>query len=76
MLAAPPLPSLPAPVERLDTPSDVDELAHQLYALLRDADDRGVDVLLAVAPPRRGIGAAVADRLTRAAHRPAPQVTR
>jgi L-threonylcarbamoyladenylate synthase len=73
VLAAPPLPVLPAQVERLDTPGPVDQLAHELYTLLRDADRRGVDVLLAVAPPRRGLGATVADRLTRAAARPAPE---
>jgi len=71
VLAAPPLPALPAEVVRLDTPGAVDQLAHDLYALLRDADQRGVDVLLAVAPARRGIGATVADRLTRAASEPA-----
>jgi L-threonylcarbamoyladenylate synthase len=70
VLAAPPLPALPSDVERLDTPGPVDQLAHELYTLLRDADRRGVDVLLAVAPARRGLGAAVADRLTRAACQP------
>ena len=70
VLAPPPLPVLPVEVERLDTPGPVDQLAHELYTLLRDADRRGVDVLLAVAPARRGLGAAVADRLTRAACQP------
>jgi len=71
VLAAPPRPALPDEVEELDTPGGVDQLAHDLYALLRDADQRGVDVLLAVAPARRGLGATVADRLTRAASEPA-----
>ena len=38
-----------------------------LYQRLREADRIGLDVLLAVPPPDRGIGAAVADRLRRAA---------
>jgi L-threonylcarbamoyladenylate synthase len=64
---------LPGGVEVLDAPSNIDELAHELYTLLRDADRRHLDVLLAVAPPRVGLGAAVADRLTRAACQPAPE---
>ena len=62
----------PAGVEILEAPVDLDELAHALYGLLRDADVRHLDVLLAVPPPSLGIGAAVADRLTRAAG-PSPQ---
>jgi L-threonylcarbamoyladenylate synthase len=64
---------LPAGVEVLDTPPEIDEFARQLYALLRDADRRHLDVLLAVAPAPTGLGAAVADRLTRAAFGPAPE---
>jgi L-threonylcarbamoyladenylate synthase len=64
---------LPGGVEVLDVPADVDELAHELYALLRDADDRDLDVLLAVPPVPVGIGAAVTDRLTRAAGPSAPE---
>lgn len=51
----------------LATPVDVDEYARDLYSALRSADDLGMDVVLAVAPPPEGIGAAVADRLRRAA---------
>jgi L-threonylcarbamoyladenylate synthase len=65
--------NLPGSVEVLDAPGTIDELAHELYALLRDADDRHLDVLLAVPPAPVGIGAAVADRLTRAARQPAPE---
>lgn len=61
---------LPRGVERLDTPQQLDQLAHELYTLLRDADRRELDVLLAVPPAPVGIGAAVADRLTRAAGSP------
>ncbi len=51
-------------------PPDIAEFARQLYALLRDADRRHLDALLAVTPPPVGLGAAVTDRLTRAASRP------
>jgi L-threonylcarbamoyladenylate synthase len=67
LLASTPPLDLPSAVQVLDTPADVDELARGLYGLLRDADARQLDVLLAVAPPPGGLGAAVADRLARAA---------
>jgi L-threonylcarbamoyladenylate synthase len=51
----------------LATPGDDDEYARVLYAALRRADVLGVDVVLAVPPPARGIGLAVIDRLRRAA---------
>ena len=54
-------------VEVLDRTGDVVVAAQQLYADLRDADDRGVDVLVVVMPPAEGIGLAVRDRLTKAA---------
>jgi L-threonylcarbamoyladenylate synthase len=41
--------------------------AAHLYARLRDADASGADVVLAVLPSEDGLGAAVADRLRRAA---------
>jgi L-threonylcarbamoyladenylate synthase len=53
----------------LDAPTNGDEYARVLYARLREADRRGVDVLLAVPPPDAGIGVAVGDRLRRAAGR-------
>jgi L-threonylcarbamoyladenylate synthase len=34
---------------------------------MREADEAGVDVLLAVLPPARGLGRAVQDRLNKAA---------
>jgi L-threonylcarbamoyladenylate synthase len=49
------------------SPSDADDYAHSLYAMLRAADAAELDVVLAVPPPEVGIGAAVADRLRRAA---------
>jgi L-threonylcarbamoyladenylate synthase len=58
----------PAPgMVTLATPADADDYARVLYAALRQADVLGLDVVLAVAPPPEGIGAAVADRLRRAA---------
>ena len=52
----------------LDAPGDVGEYARGLYRGLRALDRRGVDVILAVLPAdTEGIGAAVADRLRRAA---------
>lgn len=41
--------------------------ARHLYQWLREADERHVDVLIAVLPPAGGIGDAVRDRLTKAA---------
>jgi L-threonylcarbamoyladenylate synthase len=52
----------------LDAPDNPAEYAHVLYQRLREIDARGVDTILAVAPTdTEGIGAAVADRLRRAA---------
>ena len=67
LMLAPVLADLPGGLTVLDAPGDVDEFARVLYGRLRDADRAGVDVVLAVLPPPEGIGAAVADRLTRAA---------
>lgn len=58
---------LPAGVVVLDPPADADEFARVLYARLREADRRELDVVLVVAPDATGAGAAVRDRLTRAA---------
>ena len=51
----------------LTIPADDEELAHSLYALLRRVDELGCDVALAVLPTEEGLGAAIADRLRRAA---------
>ncbi len=56
-----------AAVEVLGVPRDGDEYAHDLYRMLRDADARGLDRVFAVVPDPDGLGAAVADRLRRAA---------
>ncbi len=67
VLASGALPRLPSDVAVLDAPSDLEEYARVLYTRLREVDRRGIDVLLAVPPPDSGLGAAVGDRLRRAA---------
>ena len=47
---------------------DLVRYARTLYARLRDADDRGVDIVIAVLPPAVGLGHAIRDRLVKAAH--------
>jgi L-threonylcarbamoyladenylate synthase len=44
-----------------------DELAHELYAGLRALDDQGCTVILCPVPPEDGVGAAIRDRLSKAA---------
>jgi L-threonylcarbamoyladenylate synthase len=53
-------------VAQLGVPRDGDQYAHDLYRMLRDADARGLDRVVAVMPEPVGLGAAVADRLRRA----------
>jgi L-threonylcarbamoyladenylate synthase len=57
----------PGPVTTLSTPATDEEYARALYRSLREADDLGIDVVVAVLPPPDGLGAAVGDRLRRAA---------
>jgi L-threonylcarbamoyladenylate synthase len=57
----------PAGVVALDAPADPEALAHVLYERLREADHLGLDVIVAGAPEPGGLGAAVRDRLARAA---------
>jgi L-threonylcarbamoyladenylate synthase len=49
---------------------DLVHYAHSLFSRLRDADDRGVETVIAVLPPATGLGHAIRDRLTKAAARP------
>ena len=51
----------------LTAPSDAVEFGHELYSLLRRADELGCDVILTALPADQGLGAAIADRLRRAA---------
>ena len=67
LLAPRRLDGLPAGVDALPPAGVAAAYAQCLYQRLREADRRGLDVLLAVPPPETGIGAAVADRLRRAA---------
>lgn len=53
--------------EVLDPGDDLVSAARELYARLRSAEDRGVEVLVAVLPPARGLGHALRDRLRKAA---------
>lgn len=48
-----------------------EELASRLYAGLRSLDAAGCDVILCPLPPAEGLGAAICDRLRKAAHAPA-----
>ncbi len=48
-------------------PDDAAGWAHRLFAILRDADANGVDTLVVEAIPEVGIGAAVMERLRKAA---------
>jgi len=59
--------TLPPELTVLARPRDTAAYARDLYALLRDADARGVSTLLVVPPDAAGIGLAVRDRLARAA---------
>ncbi|MEP0773486.1 MAG: threonylcarbamoyl-AMP synthase [Acidobacteriota bacterium] len=50
-----------------DVPMDIAEYGRRLYAMLFELDQRGCDVILAALPSPEGLGAAIADRLRRAA---------
>ena len=56
-----------ATAEDLGPTEAPEQTARRLFAALRALDGRGVDVILARAPDRRGLGLAVWDRLVRAA---------
>ncbi|MEY4338380.1 MAG: hypothetical protein RLZ14_230 [Actinomycetota bacterium] len=56
-----------AGAEVLDRTADLVECARSLYHDLRDADRRGVPVVVAVLPPPQGLGHAIRDRLAKAA---------
>lgn len=57
----------PPGVVRLSAPEDPEGYARALYAALREADALELATVLAVPPPPDGVGAAILDRLTRAA---------
>ncbi len=55
----------------LSPANDLEEAAARLFACLRELDDSDLRHIYAIAPPQAGIGRAIADRLRRAATRPA-----
>ena len=65
MLAAPLTGAVLFPWGHLATP---EELARDLYAGLRALDSQGCTVILCPLPPAEGLGAAIRDRLRKAAH--------
>ncbi len=56
-----------ARVAVLDRTDDLVVAAQRLYADLRAADERALDVLVVVLPPAAGLGHAIRDRVTKAA---------
>jgi L-threonylcarbamoyladenylate synthase len=50
------------------TPQDDNSFAHELYAFFREAEKDGCESICVVRPPNVGIGRAINDRLSRAAH--------
>ena len=66
-LLAPAAVPTPPGLVRLAAPDDTDAYAQALYAALREADALQLETVLAVPPPSDGVGAAVLDRITRAA---------
>ena len=54
--------------EIIDFGDDLEVFAHELYARLRDADKRLIDVVITVKPPMSGIGIAINERLEKAAN--------
>ena len=54
-------------VVTIEGPQDLDLFAKLLYSLLREADSQKPDVILVLMPPSNELGAAIRDRLTKAA---------
>lgn len=52
----------------LSPSANTDEAARNLFAMMRQADDSGADIILANLIPEIGLGAAINDRLRRAVH--------
>ncbi len=57
----------PTDIVAIPVSDDDAHLAQELYAALRRVDELGCDVVLATMPLEKGIGAAIADRLRKAA---------
>jgi L-threonylcarbamoyladenylate synthase len=58
----------PAGAIRLASPSSDEEFAHDLYAALRAADEKGLAEVVVMQPNGMGIGVAIRDRLERASN--------
>jgi L-threonylcarbamoyladenylate synthase len=56
-----------AVVERLSISGDLREAAANLYGAMRRLDEAGLDLIVAEAIPQNGIGAAIMERLQKAA---------
>jgi L-threonylcarbamoyladenylate synthase len=54
-------------VERLSASGDLREAAASLYGAMRRLDEAGLDLIVAEAIPQKGIGAAIMERLQKAA---------
>jgi len=61
------LATLPSSVQHISLPPDAEGQAREIYAALRRADELHCDAALVTLPTADGLGAAVIDRLTRAA---------
>ena len=59
-----------AAVRRLSERQDLREAAANFFRYLRELDALALDLIVAERVPLRGLGAAIMDRLQRAAHRP------
>ena len=55
-------------IRNLSEKQDLREAAANLFRYLRELDEFGVDLIVAERVPDQGLGAAILDRLTRAAH--------
>ena len=51
----------------IDCAQDLVKAAHDLYSELRAADAAEVSLIIALMPPKEGLGTALRDRLTKAA---------
>jgi len=67
LLALSEIPTPPG-IVRLSAPSTIEQFGQILYAALREADALRLSSVIVVAPPRTGLGEAIHDRLSRAAH--------
>jgi L-threonylcarbamoyladenylate synthase len=67
VLTRSPIANSPSAIVVLALPEAAADLARELYSLLRRVDELGCDAALTTLPLEEGLGAAVADRLRRAA---------